>query len=103
MISMYMLLEFYKDNPILVSEWFGVKSLFDIISVSWRREQGSSSSMAWSVNKVVYVGVGVYVLDPPYPSPTSLYTPSPLKHHPTGKQWCPNQTIILTPRRPYGL
>ncbi len=33
----------------------------------------------------------------------SLYSASPLKHHPTGKQWCPNQTIILTPSRPDGL
>ncbi len=46
----------------------------DIVSVLSRLEQGLPSSTTWSQNKVVFVGVGVYVLDP------SLLT-SPTRGH----------------------
>ena len=46
--------------------------------------------MAWSQNKVVFVGVDLYVLDQSSlvlvrPS-ASIYSASPLKHHATGRQ-----------------
>ncbi len=55
-------------------------------------EQGLPSSMAWSMNKFVYVGVGVYVLDPSCANSTCAqsFSASPLKHHVTGRQGCPN-------------
>ena len=49
---------------------------------------------AWSLNKVVYVGVGVYALDPSCASPTcgrSVFIVLPhLNTTQRGMQWCPN-------------
>ncbi len=53
-----------------------------------RLEQGLPRSMAWSQNKLVVVGVDVYVLDPS--------CASPLKHHATGRQWCTSQPRPLS-------
>ncbi len=60
--------------------------------------------MAPSQNKVVFVGVGVCVLGRPFIGPAaSLYSASPLKHHPRVGSDVRTQTIILTPSYPVGL
>ena len=53
--------------------------------------------MAWSMNKVMYVGAGVYVLDQSWASSTcsqSFRVPTN-KHHDTGLLWCPNPDHYL--------
>ncbi len=61
--------------------------------------------MAWSMNKFVYVGVGVYVLDPSCASSTcgQFLVLAHWNTTPRVGKDAPTQTIILTPSQPVGL